>query len=57
MGAMSGASSLRTLREIPSGPEALLGLRLVNSFSTPCSVTVKLGMAGLQSALSCIMHF
>ena len=42
MGAMSWASSLRTLGEIPSGPVALLGLMLVCSFSTPWSVIVKL---------------
>jgi hypothetical protein len=45
-GASSLAVSLRTRQGISSGPDALLGFTLHNSFSTPRVSTVMFGIAG-----------
>ena len=43
-GAISSLNSFRNLAEIPSGPVALCGLTLFNSFRTPASCTSTFSM-------------
>ena len=52
-GDISSASSLRILAGIMSGPQALFGFILLNSFATPSSVTMMSGIGEQGSPLGC----